>query len=227
MGCVSARTDAEFLTSSKAPPPVVSWDQVDDAIGQVFSPRSSSTTTSSRRGSRISPESDSDGTEYVRGETVALHHAANKGDACQVRQYLARGAQVNAHIDRSLVTPLHMAAWHGHLEIIGLLIAARADLEAQEWNGSTPLLNAAEFGKHDAVRALLAAGAKVSAGDTIDNTALHTCARKGYPELAQTLLEAGASLNVKNAQGYTPFGMAEDFCSPETPAFFKSIGGHR
>lgn len=51
-------------------------------------------------------------------------------------------------------TPLHFAAFNGHKDVVELLLASRADVNAKDNEGYTPLHWAAERGREDVVEFL-------------------------------------------------------------------------
>ena len=61
------------------------------------------------------------------------------------------------------LTPLHYAAGWGHKEIVELLIAEGADVNAMNGAGQTPLHFAAQEGQKEIVELLIAKGADVNA----------------------------------------------------------------
>lgn len=65
--------------------------------------------------------------------------------------------------DQFVWTPLHHAAYAGHVEIIELLLEAGAAVDAPALNGSTPLMRAIQSSRPACVDALLKAGANVNA----------------------------------------------------------------
>jgi cytohesin len=69
----------------------------------------------------------------------ALLDAAEKGNIEAVKQHLDAGADVNAQDNDIRWTPLHVAAAFGHKEIVELLIAKDADVNAKDVAGRTPL----------------------------------------------------------------------------------------
>lgn len=79
-------------------------------------------------------------------------------------ELLARGADVNRPSANALqVQPLHSAASGDHTALALRLLAAGADVNAQQHGGFTPLMSAAQNGNVALVRALLAAGADPAA----------------------------------------------------------------
>jgi integrin-linked kinase len=52
--------------------------------------------------------------------------------------FLARGSRVNA-VNMGEDTPLHLAAAHGHVDVVMLLIKAKSDINAQNEHGNSQL----------------------------------------------------------------------------------------
>ena len=89
-----------------------------------------------------------------QGETPLMLAAFNNQmDLAKV--LIIRGADVN----QPGWTPLHYAASKGHVEMMRLLIAHHAYLDAQSPNGTTPLMMAAHYGSPMATKWLLEEGA--------------------------------------------------------------------
>ncbi|HIN18031.1 MAG TPA: ankyrin repeat domain-containing protein [Gammaproteobacteria bacterium] len=80
----------------------------------------------------------------------ALLDAAEKGNIEAVKWHLDAGADVNAQDNDIRWTPLHVAAAFGHKEIVELLIAKGADVNAKSKRG-TPLSNAVKSGDKEIV----------------------------------------------------------------------------
>ena len=91
-----------------------------------------------------------------------LWHVAGTGDAARLEQILAQGVDVNAS-DRTGVTALMRAAYHGELPVVRALIERGADLDAKDSGGLTALMMAKHSGHAEIVDALLSSGAKENA----------------------------------------------------------------
>ena len=82
---------------------------------------------------------------FRRSRDKALLDAAEAGDMAKVMKLIDKGADVNAKIqdnERNYgngFSPLHLAASRGHVEIIGLLVQARANVNARASKGLTAL----------------------------------------------------------------------------------------
>ena len=86
-----------------------------------------------------------------------LHLMAKRGDLFAVDWLLARGLDVNERWSHwgALVTPLHLAAWGGHLDVTRRLLAAGADPTIKDSQHDGDALGWAEFfGRVELVRLL-------------------------------------------------------------------------
>jgi uncharacterized protein len=89
-----------------------------------------------------------------------LHLASYFGRVEAVRQLLDLDAPVDDSSRNPLqITPLHAAASGSHAEIVWLLVASGARVDARQSHGWTPLHSAAANGDAESVRALLSGGA--------------------------------------------------------------------
>ena len=144
---------------------------------------------------------------------AALYAAARGGRVDRALALLEAGADANAsppadaRDQRSLPV---LAAVLPDLRLLRALIARGVDVNAAH-AGMTPLLAATRdswHGRPEAVMTLLANGADPRAADTDGNTALHHAARSSDPGVAALLRDAAAELDVANAEGITPLGVA-------------------
>jgi cytohesin len=85
-------------------------------------------------------------------------------------------------------TPLHDAALKGTREVIELLLAHAAEINARNReDGATPLHFAASFGRLDAVKALVEHGADTGLKTGKDSTALQLAAENGFTDVVAFL----------------------------------------
>lgn len=90
-------------------------------------------------------------------ERDSLHRECVLGNTERVAGLVAGGRDVNEAIGGK--TPLYLAAEHGHLEIVRILVEAGADPNAGDFSGRTPLDSATENGHQEVARYLAEHGA--------------------------------------------------------------------
>jgi len=100
------------------------------------------------------------------------------------------------------------------LEVVRLLLAAGAEVNAADLNGQTPFMKAALRGWAEVFETLLAAGADVDAADEEGATALIRALsvdeedRDAVTRIVQSLLAAGADVQQADDEGQTPLMLA-------------------
>lgn len=98
---------------------------------------------------------------------VTIAHAcfdfARAGEAERLRVYVEHGVPANL-TDAVGNTLLMLAAYHGHAETVGALLALGADPDRTNDRGQSPLAGAIFKGEDDVVAELLAAGADPEVG---------------------------------------------------------------
>ena len=93
-----------------------------------------------------------------------LHAAVEAGDLDLVNHFLAsHRLNVNGQKQGNLFTPLHIAAYYGHVSIAAALLEAGANVSLKTRGGLTPLHRAAEAGRASVVALLISANADVNA----------------------------------------------------------------
>lgn len=141
----------------------------------------------------------------VADDAIAI--AAFNGETAAVRAQLKAGANPNGTSDGR--TALVNAAMGGFVEIVGMLIAAGARLDAEDRNGNTALIWAADRGHAEVARRLLAAGADTNLQNRQGLTALMRAAQRGYVRIARQLVRAKADLGVRDYTGRSALDWAQ------------------
>ncbi|KAM9624367.1 ankyrin repeat domain-containing protein 27 isoform 2-T4 [Morphnus guianensis] len=114
----------------------------------------------------------------------------------------ANGLGVNVS-NQDGFTPLHMAALHGHSELVCLLLKHGASISAKNAKHAVPLHLACQKGHFQVVKCLMDYNAKQNKKDIYGNTPLIYACLNGQYETTALLLQHGASVNISNAKGNT------------------------
>ena len=143
-------------------------------------------------------------------EEAALLEACAENDVDAVRDFIAAGRVDIDCFDDEGSTPLHVASWCGHVELLKMLLAtSKGALEAAGQLGGTPLHVAATAKRQEVVRLLLAANASVDALDESGLQPLHRAAAAGDADVVDLLLGARAVVDaVTTDDAYTPLHVA-------------------
>ena len=133
-----------------------------------------------------------------------IWEAAKQGDVDAVKQFIVAGEDVNTKDNRGSTslhdrgrTPLHRAASGGHKEVVELLIAEGADVNAKTDAGFTPLCDAAQFGHKEIAELLIATGADVNAKR---GAPLNAAILTKHTEIAELLRKHGAKTTKENSR---------------------------
>jgi ankyrin repeat protein len=152
--------------------------------------------------------------EVNHSGTNRLHRACNQGKIEHVRKLCEpdlhlyeSGADVNRP-DRSGSTPLCIATFRDHRDLVKYLCEMGADINKADHYRSTPLYIAAAEGHTEVVRYLCERGALVNKADCCGTTPLHVSAHKGYLEIVKCLVEHSADKNKTSQSGATPMFIA-------------------
>ena len=131
------------------------------------------------------------------------------------RLLLAKNANVDA-VDKHVKAPLHYACERGHIPVIELLLANKANVDIREGDYKHTPLHFACFMENKQVASLLLANkADVNAVDKHFKTPLHyACVMGGArnnTQLVKLLLDKKAKVNLADSFGMTPLQIATKF----------------
>jgi uncharacterized protein len=114
------------------------------------------------------------------GAEVNLFEACALGDLEIARAHLARDPALVGAYSHDGWTALHLAAFFGHRDLVGVLIDRGADIDARS--------RSARFAQ--------------------ENTPLHAAAANRQTAAAEVLIDRGADINARDGRGFTPLGLA-------------------
>jgi ankyrin repeat protein len=121
---------------------------------------------------------------------------------------------------------LHVAAQHGHVEVVEALACAGAELDAKrtfsERSNITALHLAAENGFVETVETLLSFKVSINARDSMGFTALHLAVQYGFVDVVRLLLVAGCNTHSKTSSGLSASKLAQQIGNVEIINCFKS-----
>jgi ankyrin repeat protein len=138
--------------------------------------------------------------------------AAAIGNIQELQQELIKGEHVDTCDSEFRRTALHWAVMGGHDEVVQLLLAHSADMNAAEPSqGKTPLFDAVVTGHSAIMERLIDAGAHVDARDMRGDTPLIVAVRQDSIEMAGILLKAKADTNSRDwCRGQTALSLASE-----------------
>lgn len=116
--------------------------------------------------------------------------AAKAGDLAAVRGWLRLDPTAVSSEDDLDQTALHEAAEKGHVEMVQVLLAANAPLEAMNDVGNRTLHDAARVGHVEVVRLLVAARARINVQGYRCETPLQKAQERGNHEVVEVLRAA-------------------------------------
>jgi len=137
-----------------------------------------------------------------------IFSAAAKGEITQIKLLLKAQPELVNEKDGRGGTPLHIAAYRGHNEIIDLLISKGADVNQKDNYGYTPLHLAVLGRKTVSAELLLSKGAHANSKGRNGEILLIAAARIGDMEMIKLLIENSADINACDMNGVTPLLLA-------------------
>jgi hypothetical protein len=139
----------------------------------------------------------------AQNKNAALISAARDGDLAGIHKGLTAGTDVNGGGRTDEFTPIMWAALNGHTEIVKVLLANRADVNAKTSNGHTALMCVTKGTSIGTM--LLAAGADVNASRDDGLTPLIQAVLTGNREMVTALLAKEADVNARIAPDHGMF----------------------
>ncbi|CAH9080635.1 unnamed protein product [Cuscuta europaea] len=137
-----------------------------------------------------------------------LHAAARAGDLTAVQRICSTNPLAVNFRDKHSRTPLHLAAWSGHAQVVNYLCKNKADVGAAAMDDKGAIHFAAQKGHLEVVRILLTSGVSVKSVNRKGMTALHYAAQGSNLELVKYLVKKCTNISVKNKAGKTPLDLA-------------------
>lgn len=134
------------------------------------------------------------GAGHTANEDWNLMNATDQNAVQMVADLLEKGADPNMILRR---TPLHLAAEKGRIEIIDLLLANNADVNARDHSGRTPLLLAIAARWPEVARTLREAGADASVCTESGTSLLFAALERDDYETARWALVNGVDVNAR------------------------------
>lgn len=142
----------------------------------------------------------------------------------EVAPLIKAGADLSAVYGQQKVTPLLMAAYHGHLNVVKFLVKCGSSLKEKSVFGRSPLLCAAWGGHPEVVAWLYHNGCDVTERDMHGHTPLLCAAMSGSRPTCAWLRDQGAQLTERNHLGLTPLHCASFIGNVELMNWMLSTG---
>ena len=150
-----------------------------------------------------------------------IHDAAERGDLAAVQIELNNGEKVNAK-DMDNWTPLHIAVRFKHQELVELLIASGANVNAQGgWQKAAPLHWASSAGHMKIVELLIANGANVNAKAKNGGTPLDWAKVEGKQQVADFIFKQGGKTEEQLKKNIVKLLYSKDKLSIDMPFSFS------
>ena len=144
--------------------------------------------------------------------SATFTQACEQGDSILIEALLVGGLDVHAlltEVPYSGYTAVHVAALHGHINVMETLLKHNADVNAEDSTGQRRPLHFAAGGRKTAmVKFLIRQGAQVDAEARNAVQAIHEASWSGSVEVLDALFEAGAALDCSDWLGYRPLHWA-------------------
>jgi uncharacterized protein len=137
--------------------------------------------------------------------------AAASGNLGRIKELLGDNRDLVNTFSEDGFTPLGLASFFGHLDVVKYLLSIDADVNIRANNNFRvmPLHSAVASKNFEIVKLLLEYGADPNAKQQQDITPLHQAADIGDLEMVKLLLKYNATKNVRTKSGVTPVDFAK------------------
>jgi ankyrin repeat protein len=132
-----------------------------------------------------------------------LLDAAKSGNVNPAKRWAHCNSDSCATDDNRRLTPLSLAAYNDHVEVVLVLLERGADVQRTNYYKVTALHWAAENGYLEVCRLLLDWGANVNTDGWDKNTALHWASSNGHLSIVKLLVGRGADVTLENINDQT------------------------
>lgn len=141
----------------------------------------------------------------AHGADLNLYEAAALGDIARVGAILAENPDLLESYSHDGWTPLHLAAFFGHTDLVADLLKRGAPVDPLGRNAmaNRPVHAALASRRWEAAKVLLEAGAQINRPDGRGWTPLLLTAQNGSAEMVEYLLAHGADPTAQNDKGET------------------------
>ncbi|KAG5493000.1 hypothetical protein JKF63_01581 [Porcisia hertigi] len=132
-----------------------------------------------------------DGTR-ISEDVEKFLRAARSRDTADCSGMLKKNPGLVNSVEAGGYAALHFAAFNGDVEMMGLLLEYKADLNIENMDGNTPLVMAVKGRKLECIRILANAGADVNKESDTGSSAAHYAASMGFLDCLRLLVQLGA-----------------------------------
>lgn len=146
-------------------------------------------------------------------DNEAVHHWASAQGELKIIYFLVeRGVDLTSTAsDESGKAALHVAAGHGHCDIIAVLLQLGSDTSWKDKRGNMAMHYGAAFGRYlQAVQFLIQHGVDLLAKNEAGFTALSIATSYGEVDIMQLLLDNGAHIEASCVEGRTTLHYAAE-----------------
>lgn len=154
---------------------------------------------------------------YHRHPEIQFLEAATALDSIIIQELVKQGVNINARDRLNYSSALHLVIdklgpaitlfsssalmfSKRSEEVIRMLIALGADINAKDRYGTTALHSAAYYGLNNIIEMLIATGAKVDENDNQGITPLMLAVEKGHKTIVEMLLDADTTITCQNGE---------------------------